>query len=89
MSFDETNECFRVSQSVTVQPDYIDRIKRTDFPTHSTLRLENTENTASQSAAIDVGANNTLTIITEDGDTAVFHARPEFNRFKTQYHHIS
>lgn len=87
LSYDEDADCFRVSQSVRVQPDYVKRVKQTDFPT-STLHSENTKQ-ASKSAAIDVGANNTLTIVTEDGDTAVFHARNEFNRFKTQYRHIS
>lgn len=88
LSFDEDAACFRVSQSVTVQPDYLERVRQTDFPNY-TLQSENTEPNASKSAAIDVGANNTLTIITEDGDTAIFHARPQSEHFKTSYRHIA
>ncbi|MFP4626006.1 MAG: transposase, partial [Natronomonas sp.] len=47
-----------------------------------------TENTT-QSAAIDVGANNTLAVVTETGDTAVYHARPEFERFQQQSERIA
>jgi len=50
-----------------------------------TLDSENT----TQAAAIDVGANNTLAIVTEDGDSAVYHARPEFERFQTQSERIA
>jgi len=50
-----------------------------------TLDSENT----TQSAALDVGANNTLAVVTEDGDTAVYHARPEFERFQTQSDRIA
>ncbi|WP_458208889.1 RNA-guided endonuclease TnpB family protein [Haladaptatus sp. NG-SE-30] len=89
MSYDKDSDCFRVSQSVKVQPDYKQRVQQTDFPHTTTLQMENTEQQPSNSAAIDVGANNTLSIITEDGDIAVFHARPEFNRFNTRYNHIS
>ena len=51
--------------------------QRQDAFTH-TLDTENT----TQAAAIDVGANNTVTVVTEDGDTAVYYARPEFERFQ-------
>ncbi|MCD2205200.1 transposase [Halobacterium sp. KA-6] len=53
-----------------------------DAFTH-TLTHENT----TQSAAIDVGANNTLAIVTVTGDTAVYHARPlieQFHRYSEQ-----
>ncbi|AUX10443.1 IS1341-type transposase [Halalkaliarchaeum desulfuricum] len=46
--------------------------------TTSTLDSENT----TQSAAIDVGTNNTLAIVTDTGERAVYHARPEFERFQ-------
>jgi putative transposase len=42
-----------------------------------------------QAAAIDVGANNTLAIVTENGDTAVYHARPEFERFQSYSERIA
>ena len=53
------------------------RERREDAFAH-TLNSENT----TQSAAIDVGANDTLTVVTETVETAVYHARPEFKRFQ-------
>lgn len=85
--YDEDAECFRVHHPVDVQPDYVDLVRQDDFPT--TLHQENAKDSDSASAAVDVGANNTLTIITSDGDVAVFHARPEFDRFQTQYEEIA
>ena len=38
--------------------------------------------TRPHAAAIDIGANNTLAIVTDQGETAVYHARPEFDRFR-------
>ncbi|MFT4964259.1 MAG: putative transposase, partial [Halobacteriales archaeon] len=35
------------------------------------------------------GANNTLAVVTETGDTAVYHARPEFERFQQQSERIA
>jgi putative transposase len=60
---------------VKPQPDDIAELRQSSF-TH-TLSPSNTKH-----AAIDIGANNTLTILTEDGNAAVYHARPEFNWFK-------
>ncbi|MDS0295299.1 RNA-guided endonuclease InsQ/TnpB family protein [Halogeometricum luteum] len=88
IAFDEESQCFRVNQPVTVQPDYIDVVRQAEFAT-TTLQQENTESTDSLSAAIDVGANNTLTIVTSDGDSLVFHARPEFHEFQHGYDEIS
>lgn len=90
-AFDEDADCFRVTQSVTVQPDYQQVVRQTDYPS-STLPCENTDGQLESNtklAAIDVGANNTLSIVTEDGDVAVFHARPEFERFCADYQHIA
>jgi len=53
------------------------REQREDAFTH-TLNSENT----THSAAIDVGSNNTLAIVNSTGETAVCHARPEFERFQ-------
>jgi putative transposase len=86
--YDEDSESFRVHQPVDVQPDYVDLVRENEFPT-TTLQQENAEpDDETASAAIDVGANNTLTIVTSDGDVAVFHARPEFERFRAQYEEI-
>lgn len=80
VAFDEDSNCFRVNQPVTVQPDYVDVVRQADFPRpHS---HENTDDSESLSAAIDVGANNTLSIVTSEGDSLVFHARPEFTEFQ-------
>lgn len=87
IAFDEDSQCFRVNQPVTVQPDYHEIVRRTDYPQPDSL--ENTEDTASLSAAIDVGANNTLTIVTIGGDSLVFHARPEFREFQHAYDFLS
>ena len=67
---------FRVKHPVRIQPDRLQE-QRLDAFTH-TLNSENT----THSAAIDVGANNTLAIVTSTGDTAVYHARPEFKQFQ-------
>jgi len=76
--YDEHAEMLRVQHPVRIQPDDVQE-QREDAFTH-TLDSENTM----QPAAIDVGANNTLAVVTEGGDTAVYHARPEFERFQTQ-----
>ena len=81
--FDEHADQFRVQHPVRIQPDDL-RQQREGAFTH-TLDSGNT----TQSAAIDVGANNTLAIVTEDGDTAVYHARPEFERFQSQSDRIA
>ena len=74
--YDEHTDQLRVQHPVRIQPDKI-REQRQDAFTH-TLDSENT----TQAAAIDVGANNTVSVVTEGGDTAVYHARPEFDRFQ-------
>ena len=81
--YDEHADQLRVQHPVRIQPDDLRQQRQAAF-TH-TLDSENT----TQSAAIDVGANNTLAIVTEDGDTAVYHARPEFERFQAQSHRIA
>lgn len=86
IAYDEVSDCFRVNQPVTVQPDYYELLGQADF-TH-TLNTENTEE-SDHVAAIDVGANNTLTIVTDEGDAAVFHARPEFEKFQARYTRIA
>ena len=74
--YEEHADQLRVQHPVRIQPDTL-REQRADAFTH-TLDSEN----ATQAAAIDVGANNTLAVVTEDGDAAVYHARPEFERFQ-------
>lgn len=87
IAFDEESQCFRVNQPVTVQPDYLEVVRQADFSqSHSP---ENTDNKDPLSAAIDVGANNTLSIVTSDGDSLVFHARPQFREFQHGYDEIS
>ena len=81
--YDEHADQLRVQHPVRIQSDDIRKQRQAAF-TH-TLNRENT----TQSAAIDVGANNMLAIVTEDGDTAVYHARPEFDRFQTQSERIA
>ena len=74
--YDEAAETLRVKHPVRIRPAQL-REQRLDAFTH-TLNPENT----THAAAIDVGANNTLAIVTTTGDTAVYHARPEFDRFQ-------
>ena len=80
---DEHADKLRVQHPVRIHPANL-RHQRADAFTH-TLDSENTI----QSAAIDVGANNTLAVVTENGDTAVYHARPEFKRFQKQSERIA
>jgi putative transposase len=81
--FDEHTDQLRVQHPVRIQPDDLRQQRQAAF-TH-TLTPENT----TQSAAIDVGANNTLAVVTETGDTAVYHARPEFERFQQHSERIA
>ena len=74
--YDEAADTFRVKHPVRIRPDNL-REQRLDAFTH-TLDTENT----THAAAIDVGANNTLAIVTTTGDTAVYHARPAFDQFQ-------
>ncbi|MEF8779808.1 MAG: transposase [Haloferacaceae archaeon] len=74
--YDETADTLRVKHPVRIQPDDLEA-QRLDAFTH-TLDSENT----THAAAIDVGANTTLAIVTSTGDTAVYHARPEFRQFQ-------
>ncbi|MFC7166217.1 transposase [Halospeciosus flavus] len=73
--YDEAADTLRVKHPVRIRPDRL-REQRLDAFTH-TLDTENT----THSAAIDVGANNTLAIVTTTRETAVYHARPEFDQF--------
>jgi putative transposase len=81
--YDEHADQLRVQHPVRIQSDDVQKQRQAAF-TH-TLDSENT----TQSAAIDVGANNTLAVVTETGDTAVYHARPEFDRFQRQSERIA
>ena len=74
--YDEAADRIRVTHPIRIQPAHIRKQRRDGF-TH-TLQPEN----ATHTAAIDVGANNTLAIVTDRGETAVYHARPEFDRFR-------
>lgn len=89
IAFDEESQCFRVNQPVTVQPDYVEVVRQADFSHSHSPSPENTDPTDSLSAAIDVGANNTLSIVTSEGDSLVFHARPQFREFQHGYDGIS
>ena len=73
----------RVQHPVRIQSANLREQRQAAF-TH-TLDTENTI----QSAAIDIGANNTLAVVTEPGDTAVYHARPEFDRFQQHSERIA
>ncbi len=81
--YDEHATQLRVQHPVRIQPDNL-REQRQDAFTH-TLDTENT----TQAAAIDVGANNTLAVVTENGETTVYHARPEFDRFQSYSERIA
>ena len=81
--YDEAANTLRVQHPVRIRPDTVHE-QRLDAFTH-TLTLENT----TRAAAIDVGANNTLALVTEQGDTSVYHARPEFDRFQTLTNRIA
>ncbi|ESS12858.1 MAG: transposase [uncultured archaeon A07HR60] len=74
--YDEAADTLRVKHPVRIRPERLQE-QRLDSFTH-TLDTENTTYTA----AIDVGANNTLAIVTSQGDTAVYHTRPEFDEFQ-------
>ena len=81
--YDETADVFRVTHPVRIQPDTLQE-QRLDAFTH-TLNSENTTHTA----AIDVGANNTLAVVTSTGGTTVYHARPEFEQFQQYSNRIA
>ncbi len=74
--YDGVADTLRVKHPVRIRPNQLHE-QRLDAFTH-TLTSENTTHTA----AIDVGANNTLAIVTSTGETAVYHARPEYERFR-------
>ena len=74
--YDEAADRIRVKHPVRIQPARLQEQRR-DALTH-TLHPGN----ATHTAAIDVGANNTFAIVTDHGETAVYHARPEFDRFR-------
>ena len=74
--YDAAADVIRVTHPVRIRPDHLQK-QRLDSFTH-TLYPENT----THAAAIDVGANNTLAVVTTTRDTAVYHARPEFERFR-------
>ena len=81
--YDEHTDQLRVQHPVRIQSDTLHEQRQAAF-TH-TLDSENT----TQSAALDVGANKTLAVVTEAGDTAVYHARPEFERFQRHSERIA
>jgi putative transposase len=74
--YDEAADTLRVKHPVRIQPENVQE-QRLDAFTH-TLQQENTTHTA----AIDVGANNSLAIVTSTGETAVYHARPLFKQYR-------
>lgn len=74
--YDEAADRLRVKHPVRIRPEQLQE-QRLDAFTH-TPQQEN----AMQSAAIDVGANNTLAIVTTTGETAVYHAHPQFEQFR-------
>ncbi len=73
---DEAADTLRVKYPVRIRPERLQE-QRLDAVTH-TLDTENTTHTA----AIDGGANNTLAIVTSQGDTAVSHTCPECDEFQ-------
>ena len=81
--YDEHTDQLRVQHPVRIQSDDLREQRQAAFA--HTLDTENT----TRSAAIDVGANNTLAVVTETGDTAVYHARPEFERFQDMSERIA
>jgi len=83
LSFDDDANCFRVDWTVKPQPTDIQQLRQSDF-THTL----SSSNTKQKHAAIDIGANNTLTILTETGDSLVYHARPQYTGFKHDREHI-
>ena len=74
--YDEVADTLRVNHPVRIQSDRLQEQRENAF-TH-TFDTGNTMN----SAATDVGVNNTLAIVTSEGETAVYHARLEFERFQ-------
>lgn len=79
INYDELANCFRVNQPVAVQPDLHQSLRQSDFT--PTLQSENTDDSEKRVAALDIGANNTLSIVTDAGEVAVFQARTEFKTF--------
>lgn len=74
--YDDAANVLRVQHPVRIQTANVKQ-QRLDAYTH-TLNPENTTHTA----ALDVGANNMLALVTSHGETSVYHARPEFERFQ-------
>jgi putative transposase len=74
--YDEVADTIRVNHPVRTQSDRLQEQRENAF-TH-TFDTGNTMN----SAATDVGVNNTLAIVTSEGETVVYHARLEFERFQ-------
>lgn len=70
LAYDETADCIRVHHTVDVQPGDVETLRQREF-THTPPH-----GNAAGTAAIDVGANNTLAVLTDCGDTLVFEARP-------------
>ena len=81
--YDEHADQLRVQYPVRIQSDDVQQQRQAAF-THT----PDSENTT-HSAAIDVGANNTPAVVTDPGDTAVYHARPELERFQQQSERIA
>ncbi len=81
--YDKHTDQLRVQHPVRIQSDNLRQQRQAAF-TH-TLNPGNT----TRLAAIDVGANNILAVVTETGDTVAYHARPEFQRFQNQSEQIA
>ena len=79
LCYDEEFDVVRVNHTVR-QPDL-----RTSG--HSNTQLGHTNrlkaSSNAQYAAIDLGANNTITAVTSAGESLVCNARPEFQRFRS------
>ena len=81
LAFDDDADCFRVNWTVKPQPTDVEALRQSTF-THTP------SSGSTKHAAIDIGANNTLTILTEDGHAAVYRTRKEFQWFKHTREHI-
>lgn len=84
LAYDEDAACFRVNQPVRVQPASVDALRRQEFSTTPDSGNTDDENVA----AIDIGANNLLTIVTDQGDVLIYSTREQFERFADDIEHL-
>ncbi|MFC5970217.1 transposase [Halomarina salina] len=85
LCYDEDHETVRVNHTVR-QP-----VLRTSGHSHTRTGHANrlAHSSDAQFAAIDLGANNTITAVTSAGEAVVCNARPEFDRFRSLSEHIA